>query len=123
MPGTQTGDLAFHNNLFVNSKTVDAIVEKNYKPADFFLMYRTLPGGSGYNWTTRPPSDPPSAGELATLFETIGKNSGVTDLPFASTDPSSPDFLAPPPGSPQRQVGTLLDPKRYGQQIGAVRPR
>lgn len=123
MPGPQTGDLAFHNNLFVNSRTADAVVEKNYKPADFFLMYRTLPGGSAYNWTTRPASDPPNPGELSTLFDTIGKNSGVKDLPFVSTDPTSPDFLAPPPGSPQRQVGTLLDPKRFGQQIGAVRSR
>jgi serine/threonine-protein kinase len=123
MPGAQTGDLAFHNNLFVNSKAADVIVEKNYKSADFFLMYRTNPGGSAFNWTTRTPGDPPAPGELATLFETHGKKSGVADLQFASTDPTSPDFLAPVPGSPQRQVGTLLDPKKFGQQVGAVRPR
>jgi serine/threonine-protein kinase len=123
MPATRSRDFQFHNNLFVESKTADAVVEKDYKPADFFVMYRTFPGGSGYNWTTRPQSDPPNPDELVTMFETVDGRRNVGDLQFVSTDPASPDFLAPAPNAPQRQRSTLLDQKRFGTQIGAVRPR
>jgi serine/threonine-protein kinase len=123
MPSARSTDLQFHNNLFVNSKTADAVVEKDYKPADFFLMYRSFPGGSSYNWTTRPPSDPPKPEELVTLFETLDGKRNAGDLQFLSTDPASPDYLAPTPTAPQRQRGTVLDQKRFGAQIGAVRPR
>ncbi len=123
MPSARSTDLQFHNNLFVNSKAADAVVEKDYKPADFFLMYRAFPGGSSYNWTTRPPSEPPNPEELVTLFETLDGKRNVDDLQFLSSDPASPEFLAPAPTAPQRQRGTVLDQKRFGTQIGAVRPK
>ncbi|HEY2251886.1 MAG TPA: protein kinase, partial [Planctomycetaceae bacterium] len=127
MPTGQTADLGFHNNLFFNSKTADVVVEKNYKPNDFFLMYRTSPGGFAFNWTTRPPADPPKADEIATLFDSTTSRNTATDIQFLSTDPASPDFLAPAPGSPQSQRGTRLTPTKlgtkFGPQVGAVRPK
>ncbi|MGE5191406.1 MAG: hypothetical protein ACM3U2_02820, partial [Deltaproteobacteria bacterium] len=124
MPGLQnTTDLGFYNNLFFGSKTADAVVEKDFKERDFLSMYRTSPGGAGYNWTTRPRLDPAKHEELPYLFETLGGGFDKKDVNFVSTDPASPDFLAPAPGSPQRQQGTLpgLHLKNVGPQIGAVR--
>jgi serine/threonine-protein kinase len=125
MPASRSRDLQFHNNLFVDSKSADVVVEKDYKPSDFFLMYRTFPGGSSYNWTTRPTSDSARTDELSTLFETAtaGSKRGVGDLQFVSTDPENPEFLAPTPTAPQKNTGTLSDVKRFGTQIGAVRPK
>lgn len=123
MPAGQSGDLGFYNNLFVGSKSADAVVEKDFKVTEFLGMYRTSPGGSGYNWTTRPRGDAPKPGEIYYLFETAGGEFGRADLQFVSTDPASPDFLAPAPASPHRQVGTIWDTKRFGTQIGAVRPK
>ncbi len=124
MPNAQTGDLGFHNNLFVNSKTADVVVEKNYKASDFFLMYRTSPGGIAFNWTTRAPSDPPKSDEISTLFDSSTSRNAVTDLQFLSTDPASPDFLAPPPASPQSQPGTRpsLPQSRFRNTIRSNRP-
>jgi serine/threonine protein kinase len=120
MPGPQSNGLGFYNNLFFGSKTADAVVEKDLKITDFLAMYRTTPGGSGYNWTTRKRAEPAKPEEINYLFETIGGEFGREDVQFMSTDPASPDFLAPATGSPHRQKGTL-DPKKYGAQIGAVR--
>jgi hypothetical protein len=104
------------------SKTADAVVEKGFKAADFLNMYRTSPGGSGFNWTTRARPEPAKPDEINYLFETRGGEFGRGDLKFLSTDPASPDFLAPDASSPHRQAGTL-DPKKYGTQIGAVLAR
>jgi hypothetical protein len=128
MPSGQTADLGFHNNLFFNSKSADVVVEKDYKPPEFFLMYRTSPGGFAFNWTTRPPTDPPRSDEIVTLFDSaLGKYSAAADIQFLSTDPASPDFLAPAPASPHRQAGTRLSQlksgKQIGPQIGAVRAK
>jgi serine/threonine-protein kinase len=124
MPATRSRGLQIHNNLFVETKSIDLIVEKDYKPANFFPIYRSFPGGSGYNWTTRPPTDPPNPAELTSLFDTQGGRRGIGDLQFISTDPANPDFLAPTPNAPQCAPGTLLDQKeRIGAHIGAIRPR
>ncbi|MBS0266431.1 MAG: hypothetical protein JSS02_31155, partial [Planctomycetes bacterium] len=123
MPATRSRGFQFHNNLFLESRTVDMLVEKGYKAADFYLMYATFPAGSGYNWTTRPPTTPPNPDELIAPFETTGGRRGVGDLQFLSVDPVSPDFLAPTPDAPQRQAGNLLDKKPYGTHVGAVRPK
>lgn len=120
MPGPQSSDLGFYNNLFFGSKTTDVIVERDYKELDFLSLYRTSPGGSGYNWTTRARTDPLKPDEVPYLFETRGQFARA-DVQFLSTDPASPDFLAPTPTSPHRQVDTLLDKRKYGIQIGAVR--
>jgi hypothetical protein len=123
MPGPQTTDLGFYNNLFFGSKTADAVVEKDFNERNFLYMYRRSPGGSGYNWTTRPRADPPKHEELPYLFETIGGGFDKQDVTFASVDPASPDFLAPTPTSPQRQVGSVqgLHLKDVGPQVGAIR--
>jgi hypothetical protein len=122
MPGPASRDLGFYNNLFFGSKIADALVEKDFKDVVFLSMYRVNPGGSGYNWTTRPSTVPANPEEIHYLFETIGGEVGRSDIVFASTDPASADFLAPATGSPHRQKGTL-DPKRFGPQIGAVRAK
>ena len=123
MPTSQTGDLGFHNNLFFSSKTADVVVEKDFKPPDFFLMYRTSPGGFAYNWTTRPLADPPKPDELATLFDSALGKSGAADIQFLSIDPANSDFLAPASTSPHRQQDTRLSKSRFGTQIGAVRAK
>jgi len=123
MPGGQTGDLGFYNNLFVKSNTADAVVEKDLKLIDLLAMCRSSPGGAAHNWTTRPRSNPPVPEELVFLFETLGSEFGRGDLEFVSTDPASPDFLAPASGSPQRDRGNLFDRKKFGGQIGAVRAK
>jgi hypothetical protein len=123
MPASRSRELQFHNNLFVDSKTADVVVEKDYKPAEFFTMYRSIPSGTGWNWTTRPASDPPDSNELATLFDTTNGKRGLGDPSFLSTDPNSSDFLAPSPNSVLRQSNSLLDPKRFGKQVGAVHPK
>jgi len=125
MPVLSTSDLGFYNNLFYGSKTIDAVVEKDFKMSDFLGMFRTTPAGSGYNWTTRQRAEPPKPEELPYLFETRGSEFGKTeaDVQFMSTDPGSPDFLAPAATSPHRQQGTLLPAAKFGQQIGAVRPK
>ena len=87
-------------------------------------MFRTTPGGAANNWTTRPPSEPPRQEELISLFEAFGgKRVSLEALRLSSTDPASPDFLAPTRESPHRQIGTMWEPKRMGAQIGAVRPK
>jgi hypothetical protein len=122
MPGLQSKGFGFYNNLFSGSKTLDAVVEKGFKAADFLNMYRTDPGGSGFNWTTRARPEPAKPEEFNNLFETRGGEFDRKDVAFISNDPASPDFLAPAASSPHRQVGTL-DPKKYGTQIGAIRAR
>lgn len=122
MPGSGSGDLGFYNNLFFNSKTSDCQVEKDYKVGDFLNLYRTAPGGSLYNWTTRPKLDSPPPNEVVYLFETTTGKFGATDVQFVSTDPANPDFLAPAASSPHRSVGTI-DAKRFGAQVGAVRAK
>jgi serine/threonine-protein kinase len=123
MPAGQTGDLGFHNNLFVDSGTADVVVERDYQPDSFYRMYRTSPGGFAFNWTTRPLADPPKADEIATLFDSALGKSNATGIRFLSIDPGSPVFLAPAPEGSHRQAGTKLPVSRFGTQIGAVRPR
>jgi hypothetical protein len=123
MPVLSSNDLAFHNNLFYNSKTTDPIVEKDFKVSDFLGMFRTQPTGSGHNWTTRQRSEPPKPEELPNLFEAFYGEFGRTDVQFMSTDPGNPDFLAPAATSPHRQKDTLLPKNKFGTQIGAVRAK
>jgi hypothetical protein len=123
MPGPSSSGLGFHNNLFVGSHVADAVVENDFNLAHFLAMYGTSPAGVGHNWTTRPQPDPIPPGELTTLFEGAQGRRAVADLQFQSLDPSSPNFLAPSPGSAHRQVGTSLDRRKFGDQIGAVRAR
>jgi hypothetical protein len=121
MPSPESADLGFYNNLFFGSKTADAVIEKNLNIAAFLQLYRTTPGGSSYNWTTRPRPDKPRPEENLYLFETTGGRFDADSISFASTDPSSPEFLAPASTSPQRNVGSMLTDKRYNRQtqIGA----
>ena len=124
MPVLSTRDLGFYNNLFFNSKTVDAVVEKDFKMSDFLGMFRTTPTGSAYNWTTRARAEPPKPEELPYLFETREGEFDKKDVTFMSTDPASPDFLAPTATSLQRQKGTVASARTNSRtQIGAVRPK
>lgn len=124
MPSMSTTGLGFYNNLFVDAKSRDAVVATGYKQPEFLAMFATNPSGVSLNWTTRTASDKPPPEELAYLFEAAGGRFGAQPR-FVSTDPAHPDFLRPAPGSPQAKVGTaqaLLTRKRFGAQIGAVRP-
>lgn len=124
MPGPQTSDLGFYANLFVGSKTVDAVVEKDFKLKEFLEMHRISPGGSAYNWTTRQRSEPANPDELNYLFESVGADLGRTDIEFASTDPNNPDFLAPTASSPLRKASAAIPQNnKFGPQIGAVRSK
>jgi len=121
MPGPDSSGFGFYNNLFIGSQVIDAIVEKDFVVAKFLSMYRTTPGGAGYNWTTRPRQEKPAPNDLVYLFEAIHGRFGVSDVQFQSIDPENPLFMVPTPTSPNRQVGTMLDKKVFGQQIGPLR--
>ena len=121
MPTTRSRDFQYHNLLFVESKSADVVIEKDFQVAAFFLMFRSFPGGIGNNWTTRPAAESPMAGEFNNMFDGVECRRGVSDLQFVSNDPDSPEFLAPSPTAPQRQRATQMDIKRFGTQIGAVR--
>jgi hypothetical protein len=100
------------------------VVEAGYKERPFLAMFRTNPGGAAFNWTSRDKAADLKPELLNHLFEAVGGKFSAQPR-FASTDPGSPDFLAPTPDAPQRAVGLApaLDPKRFGRQIGAVRPK
>lgn len=121
MPAAGSIGFGFYNNLFVAQKTGDVVVEKDLKMSDFPEMYTKRLAGAAYNWTDKPVSSA-SADALTIIFESWGGKSGVADLQFASTDPSNPEFLAPAATSSHRSVGSI-DDKRFGRQIGAIRPR
>lgn len=119
MPGPNSHGFGFYNNLFVGSRSIDAVVREKYDDKQFVSLYRVNPGGSGHNWTTRPRADHPQPGELVYLFETRQGQFGAADLQFRSLDPESPELLAPVVGSPQSKAGTMLDSKMFGSQVGA----
>jgi hypothetical protein len=121
MPAGGSSGFGFFNNLFVGSRTADAVIDRDHNAKAFLSMYRTSPGGHEFNWTTRPRSASPPPDAIANLFETVHSRAGVKEIHFKSLDPDSRDFLAPAPGSPQRRAGTVLDRKKYGEQVGAVR--
>lgn len=123
MPGSSSSGFGFFNNLFYGSTSADAVVEQGYSSQAFVAMSRTAPGGASFNWTTRPKPDMPAPGEIDSLFETQSSRFEATDVRFASIDPATGNFLAPAPGSPHRQPGTLQDKRRFGMQIGAVRAK
>ncbi|MFN9370434.1 MAG: protein kinase domain-containing protein [Planctomycetaceae bacterium] len=125
MPGSATDGLSFFNNLFVESAERDAIVAQGFNEAVFLQMFASNPGGIDFNWTTRPAANPPVPNEIPSLFVARSGRYGVQPQ-FVSVDPASDDFLRPAPGSPQGNVGqaeALFPKKRFGNQIGAVRPR
>jgi hypothetical protein len=121
MPGPDSSGFGFYNNLFLGTLSADAVVEKNYVVAKFLSMYRTTPGGGGYNWTSRPRPEKPAAEELNYLFEAIHGRFGVNDVQFLSLDPDQAGFMVPTPASPNHKVGTMLDRQKFGPQIGALR--
>ena len=125
MPGPATDGLSFFNNLFVESAERDASVAQGFNEAVFLQMFASNPGGIDFNWTTRSAANPPVPSELPSLFVARSGRYGVQPQ-FVSVDPGSDDFLRPAPGSPQGNVGqaeALLPKKRFGNQVGAVRPR
>lgn len=125
MPGAATDGLSFFNNLFVESAERDAIVSQGFNEAVFLQMFASNPGGIDYNWTTRSATNPPVPNEIPSLFIARSGRYGVQPQ-FVSIDPGSEDFLRPLSGSPQANVGqaeALFPKKRFGNQIGAVRPR
>jgi serine/threonine-protein kinase len=123
MPSPSSSGFGFHNNLFFGSKAADAVIEQGFNLQQFLATLGTIPGGVGYNWTTRPKPNPAPPGELLNLFDTAPGRFAAADLRFQSVDPMNAAFLAPAEGSPQRKVGTFLDRRRFGEQIGAIRPQ
>lgn len=121
MPGGASHGFGFHNNLFVGSKSADAIVERDFSAGPFFSMCRTTPAAASHNWTSRPKPDPIPPEQLPFLFENMQGRYGASELLFQSLDPENAAFLAPVAGSPQQHAGTLLERRRFGDQIGAVR--
>jgi len=124
MPGATSNGFGFYNNLFAGNRQGDVVVESGYQERAFLTMLRTNPGGAAFNWTSRPKPEESQPRQLAFLFEAAGGRFEVQPR-FESTDPGSPLFLAPAEDGPQRSVGLApaLDPKKFGRQIGAVRPR
>jgi hypothetical protein len=113
MPGGESRGFAFHNNLFLNSRTADLVVEQGLKRVDFGAMLEYTPAPLDFNWTTRKalPETPPAESTEVSLFVSSAGQTEVSGLNFVSLDP----------GSPHEKRGTRLDPKKFGPQIGAPR--
>ena len=119
MPSSGSSGFGFYNNLFVGLKGPSVIVEQDYKDIAFAGMYNTIGSGVSNNWTDS--ATAPVPGEV-NIFTASGGRRDVKDLQFVSRDPNSPDFLVPAPTSPHKAVGTI-NPKKFGNQIGALKPK
>jgi serine/threonine-protein kinase len=106
MPNDQSSGLSFRRNLFVKTKTAEAVVQAGYNEEKFRASLSDPTSGMDWNWSDRPDPKPPAPGEV-NLFANNGRR-GEAGLAFASTDPDSPQFLAPTESSPQRSGGSPL---------------
>jgi serine/threonine-protein kinase len=91
MPASGSGGLIVRHNLFVGvDPGPEAIVEQGLDSADAAGLL--APEAARHNWSDRK-SEAVQAGELD-IFAQDGRR-GMETVPFASRDPSFPDFLKP----------------------------
>ena len=119
LPNENSAELFFRRNLFLKTSVAEAVVQMDYDESKFRLMLSIFPPGIEANWSDRAKPTAPANGEIGILFEQGGQQ-GVSDLAFESTDPKSPDFLAPTSKSRQKEVaGAQGSEKKW---VGAIGP-
>jgi hypothetical protein len=117
MPGKQSNNLGFYNNLFLKLKGPAAIVAKNFVEAGFLQMVATSGAGIANNWTDAAKSEK----HAIQLFEAAGGRYAVKGLKFLSTDPGNVNFMRAAPNGPQARVGGPVA-SLYGPQVGSGVP-
>lgn len=145
MPGAASSGFAFYNNLFLGTKGMRVVVDKNMVSYAFSDMYTKSGVSVAYNWTDSvDPNPPPVIDPKAPpakdakppepldakspvpkevrIFDQAGGRWGANDLQFLSTDPANPEFLAPGATSPQRSA-PAVNSKKSKPYIGAVAPK
>jgi hypothetical protein len=91
MPTSGSGGFVVLHNLFVGvNPGPEAFVEHGFDSAAAHLLL--APGAARHNWSDRK-SEAVQAGELD-IFAQDGRR-GIETVPFASRDPSAPEFLRP----------------------------
>jgi eukaryotic-like serine/threonine-protein kinase len=119
-PANDSSGLGFYNNLFLGQSGPAVLIAKGFNKDEFLRMYSKNGGGAVYNWTDTTPATPPVPGTLP-LFDAQGQT-GVKDLPFVSTDPSSGNYLKPAPNSPLVSVGLPQVKDLVHARVGAKAP-
>jgi serine/threonine protein kinase len=119
-PANDSSGLGFYNNLFLGQSGPAVLIAKGFNKDEFLRMYSKNGGGAVYNWTDTTPATPPVPGTLP-LFDAQGQT-GVKDLPFVSTDPSSGNYLRPAPNSPLASVGLPQVKDLVHARVGAKAP-
>lgn len=119
-PANDSSGLGFYNNLFLGQSGPAVLIAKGFNKDEFLRMYSKNGGGAVYNWTDTTPATPPVPGTLP-LFDAQGQT-GVKDLPFVSTDPSSGNYLKPAPNSPLASVGLPQVKDLVHARVGAKAP-
>ena len=115
MLSKESTEIGFFNNLFVQVKVTPAIVEKDFNEPAFSSMYAIREGtGRDNNWSDGAAT--PVAGAIRICEEGSGRLN-VSGLQFVSTDPASPDFLTPAPGSPLLNTPSMQNRPTH---VGAV---
>ena len=117
MPTTQSSDLALHRNLFAGLSGPELVIEAEFDDKKFDRVFSTV-GGVDSNYSDRQAKPDIAAGERDIV---IRDERRIGKISFASTNASSPDFLAIKNGSPYARTG---GPK-FGSKIyvGAVPPQ
>lgn len=119
MPINGSMELAFHRNLFAKLGGPELRIEKDFddKAFDRFISSSGA-GGVAHNWSDRSAMADITAGEREIIARELQR---IDSIEFASTDPSSDDYLMLKPGTPYSRVG---DRKLGGQPwIGAKGPK
>ena len=119
LPNELSAELIIRRNLFLKTAVAEAVVQTDYDESKFRSMLAIDPPGIEANWSDRAKPVVPANGEIGILFEQGGQQ-GVSDFAFESTDPKSPDFLAPTSKSRQKEVaGAQGSEKKW---VGAIGP-
>ncbi|HEX6987357.1 MAG TPA: hypothetical protein VF170_18410, partial [Planctomycetaceae bacterium] len=114
MPESGSDGFAFRRNIFAESATADAVVERGFDFDAFTRMLTTQGAPIEHNLTTRP--EPAENG--IDLFSSRGRRGA--ELAFVSTDPSQPAFLVPTSASAAAKAGGGQGPDGYA---GALPPQ
>lgn len=118
-PNELSSGLAIRRNLFSSIHQAESMVPEPFNTDSFRRMLVQMPAGIEHNWSDRDEAVP-VPGENLVIFENGGRR-GVKGLAFASTDPNTPEFLAPTPTSPQQATTTSHPNDR--QWVGAIGPQ
>ena len=103
MPGENSDGVVISQNLFVEQKGPECVVENGYNELNFSRMMSANRSISG-NWSSRKEEPQGKQGERELMLPNPGRQRGVA-VKFSSTDPKSDNFLVPQPGVFRGHVG------------------